>query len=248
MKKLLWRCDDFGSATGANEAFLRVAKLGLPVNFSVLICGPEARNGLDELAKFSPRVCFGIHAAINSEWSELKWGPVDDATRATKLVDAQGHFHPDYEIPQKVAPELIAAEVEAQVKTALEWGVPFSYLDEHMGFAWIPGVAPLLAKIAAAHGLIYERELPGLPEVKDAGADLVERTAQQFDAVNDDKPRLAVFHPAVDDASTKRFFFGQDNSGAVSRDRQMELDALTSEPWRRLVSAGDVQLVTYRDL
>ena len=248
MKKLLWRCDDFGSATGANEAFLRVARLGLPVNFSILTCAPEARNGLEELAKFAPKVCFGIHAAINSEWSELKWGPVKETTRATKLVDAQGHFHPNYDLPQTVAPELIAAEVEAQVERALSWGVPFSYLDEHMGFAWIPGVAPLLAEIAATHGLVYARDLPGLPEVKDAGADTVQRISQQLDAVSDDKPRLAVFHPAVDDASTRRFFFGQDNSGAISRERQAELDALTSDSWRWLVTEGDVQLVTYRDL
>ena len=248
MKKLLWRCDDFGSATGANEAFLRVARVGLPVNFSVLICGPETRRDLDRLAKFSPQVCFGIHAAINSEWDEVKWGPVSPATRATKLVDSQGHFYPNYDVPQKQAPELIAAEIEAQVKLALSWGIPFSYLDEHMGFGWIPGVGPLLAKIASAHGLIYQPQVPGLPDVQPARTGLVERVAQQLDAVNDEAPHLVVFHPAVDDASTRKFYIGQDAPGNVSRNRQAELDALTSEPWRNLVGDGDVKLVTYRDL
>jgi predicted glycoside hydrolase/deacetylase ChbG (UPF0249 family) len=248
MKKLLWRCDDFGSATGANEAFLRVARTGLTVNCSILTCAPDARNGLDELAKFSPQICLGIHAAVNSEWSTLKWGPVSEAARASKMVDANGHFHPDYEILSKQPPELIAAEVEAQVKRALGWGIPFSYLDEHMGFGWIPGVAPLLAQIAEAHGLIFQPALPGLPEVKPPSPNLVEQVAQQLDAVKDEMPRLVVFHPAVDDASTRKFYFGPDDSGAVSRDRQLELDALTSEPWRRLVSGGEVQLITYRDL
>jgi predicted glycoside hydrolase/deacetylase ChbG (UPF0249 family) len=248
MKKLLWRCDDFGSATGANEAFLRIARLGLPVNCSILTCAPEARTRLDELAKFSPTICLGIHAAVNSEWSTLKWGPVREASRKTKLVDANGHFHPDYEILAKQPPELIAAEVEAQVERALGWGIPFSYLDEHMGFAWIPGVAPLLAKIAAAHGLIYEREVPGLPAVKASNSNLVEHIAQQLDAVSDEKPRLAIFHPAVDDASTRKFYAGQEPSDATSRERQKELDTLTSADWRSLVSEGGVQLITYRDL
>ena len=248
MKKLLWRCDDFGSATGANEGILRLARLGLPINVSVLICGPAARVGLEELASLGSHVCLGIHAAINSEWVEVKWGPVGRATRSTPLVDANGHFHPDYDVILKQPAEMLATEVEAQIETAKTWDIPFAYMDEHMCFAWVEGVAPHLKRLAAKHGLIFNRDIPGLPEVKDAKGGIVERMAQQVEAVKDSDPHLAVFHPAVDDASTKKFYLKGGSTSDISRERQEELDAFSSAAWRKLATGGDVKLMTYRDL
>ena len=243
MKKLLWRCDDFGSATGANEGIIRVARLGLPVNVSVLICGPTAQAGVEELAQLGPHVCFGVHAAVNCEWEKVKWGPVC----RHELADPKGHFYPDCEIISKLPPEIIAAEIEGQIKRAQEWNVPFAYLDEHMGFGWIPGVAPLLTALAEKHGLIFRRHLPGLPAVEDASPDLVQGIAQQLDAVVDENPRIAVFHPALDDESTRKFVMKGGRPGEVSSERQREVDALTSPAWQKLVSRGDVELITYRD-
>jgi predicted glycoside hydrolase/deacetylase ChbG (UPF0249 family) len=248
MKKLVWRCDDFGSASGANEGILQVARLGLPINISVLTCALENDTALEELAQLGPQVCLGVHAAVNSEWAEVKWGPVTEAGRAGKLADANGHFHPDYEIISKLKPEVIAAEIEGQIQRAQEWKMPFSYLDEHMGFAWIEGVVPLLTDLAKKYGLVYRRDLPGLPEIKNATPDLVGRVIQQLEAVRDESPHLAVFHPSLDDASTRRFYVKGGTPGEAARERQQEVDALTSEAWRKLVSGGDVQLLTYRDL
>ena len=78
MKRLLVRCDDFGSAPGANKAILQLAESGLTLNVSVMVCGPEGNKDLKALAQFAPRVALGIHAAVNAEWDTIKWGPVGD--------------------------------------------------------------------------------------------------------------------------------------------------------------------------
>ncbi len=248
MKKLLWRCDDFGSAAGANAAILALAEQGLSINVSVLVCGPAAQRGLDELAGLGYHVCLGIHAAIHAEWDGVKWGPVCQAIRASPLVNPQGYFHAGYSEAHPIPVEIIAAEIAAQIEKAQSWGVAFSYLDEHMGFGWLPGVAESLAKLAAVHGLVYRRELPGLPGTNEPVVDLVERTARQLHGVTDDAPHLAVFHPARDDASTRQYYNAQIRPGIVGRERQKEFEALASPRWRQLMNQDGIQLMTYREL
>jgi len=248
MKKLLLRCDDFGSAAGANQAILRLAESGLTFNVSVMICGPEGKKNLEVLARHAPHLGLGIHAAVNAEWDTVKWGPVGDTTqaRAHGLVDAQGHFHADPNKLSQVPPEIVLDEVRAQIRRGLGWGIPFSYLDEHMGFSWVQNLRAPLAALAEEFGLIYRPAIPGLQPGKTYGG-LVANWREGLKSIHA-HPHLLITHPALDDDSTRPFYNMSILPGVVPRERQAEFEALGSLAWREALSAEKIELITYQEL
>ena len=44
-----------------------------------------------QMLKENPGLDVGVHLTLNSEWENIKWGPL---TNAPSLVDANGHFFP----------------------------------------------------------------------------------------------------------------------------------------------------------
>ena len=248
MKRLLVRCDDFGSAPGANKAILQLAESGLTLNVSVMVCGPEGNKDLKALAQFAPRVALGIHAAVNAEWDTIKWGPVGDKARARAggLVDAQGHFLPHPKQLSAIAPEVTLDEVRAQIRLGLDWGIPFSYLDEHMFFGWAQNLREPLAALAKEFGLIYRPALASVRREKtDAG--LVASWRGGLKSI-DSQPQVLITHPALDDASTRLFLDSQNPPGIASRERQAEFEALGSSLWRETLHDENVKPITYPEL
>ena len=247
MKKLILRCDDFGSSSGANEAIMELARAGFAMNVSVMVCAPEARLGLEELATFGPRVCLGIHATITSEWSGVKWGPVRESTRGTNLVDADGYFHPSLHQACQVAPSVIKDEVEAQIEEALSWDIPFSYLDEHMGFNWLHDLQSHHAELAARFSLAYYPDLPNLPRTEAESSDILLGWNRRLAAASPGE-YLLVTHPALDNDSTQRFWNETHPPRAISRARSREFAALSSAAWPEKLREGNTTLITYREL
>ncbi len=247
MKQLLLRCDDFGCARGANLAILELAEAGLTLNASVLICGPEARTGLEALAKFAPRVCLGIHVAVASEWDRVKWGPVGKATRFTELVDANGHFHPGLEQASSLSHEIIVAEARAQIEEALSWGIPFSYLDEHMNFNWMHDIQSHHMALASEFNLIYQPSLPSLPPIEDKPDDLILQWSRRLHEA-DAEPHLLVTHRVLADESTHKLSNSSSLPGKVAQERAREFQALWSASWLECLRREKVELITYRNL
>jgi len=248
MKKLILRCDDYGSATGANEAYLRLADTGLKFNASILTVGPSAKENLELLSRKAPHIALGIHAAVNAEWDHVKWGPVGDLKRAREsgLVDQNGHFHSNPNQLKEVPPEVVLDEVRAQIRRALDWGVPFSYLDEHMVFSWVQNLREPLAAVAREFGLIYRPELPH-PKSGKTDDGLIANWRLGMQAM-DNQPHVMVTHPVIDDESTRTFYKAPGGPGSISRERQAEFDALTSAEWREMLAQEEIELITYRDV
>ncbi len=228
---------------------MRLAKSGLKFNASIMICGPATgKKELEALVQAGPQITLGIHAAVNSEWDTLKWGPVGDMKRAKEsgFVDAQGHFHANPNSMKSVPAEVVLAEVRAQIQRALDWGLPFVYLDEHMGFSWVHNLSEQLGALAKEFGMIYRPKVAGLKAGKTG--DLVADWKVGLQAIQDDQPHLMVLHPVVDDESTRAYYHGSAKPGEISRSRQDELDALLSAQWRETLAQENVELITYRDL
>jgi predicted glycoside hydrolase/deacetylase ChbG (UPF0249 family) len=234
MKKLLLRFDDYGSAPAANAAIETLARYYPVLNVSVLVCASKVRGDLERFSRQYPEICYGIHLAVTSEWDCLKWGPIGGFDPSNGgLVDQSGYFHPETKTLLSVSPDVILEEVRAQIETAMSWGIPFSYVDEHMVFGWLPQVRKGIVEIAAEFNLIYQPDLPS------SSIAAIEKIGQ--------KPTLLIFHPALSDESSVQFYNASHPPGKVAKEREAEYHTLLNGEWRSRFLQEN-QLVTYRDL
>ena len=84
-------------------------------------------------------ICFGIHATINAEWDNVRWGPVLPIEEVPSLVDRDGNFFQTTQALHENNPRLeeVMAELKAQLDKARELGFDIKYADMHMGFGWV---------------------------------------------------------------------------------------------------------------
>lgn len=87
-----------------------------------------------EFAKANPQLDYGIHLTLNSEFGKYRWAPVAGRDRVPSLIDAQGYLYGDKEdVLANAKPSEVETELRAQIDRALQFGVPLSHLDTHMG-------------------------------------------------------------------------------------------------------------------
>ncbi len=258
-KKVVLRCDDFGSAEGANEAILELAQSGMAKNISILVCGAFAQSGASRLSSLPKEVNLGIHLAINSEWDIVKWGPVAESSKQSVLVDSKGYFlssSNDLSKKEGLSTELIIDEARAQILKALSWNLLFSYIDEHMVFGFMltnytprvfPDLASRLALLAKEFGLIYLPDLVLLPESPDLPMEPLARWSAQIRAAGPG-PTLMPVHPAKSDVIMLQMGDSSTPLGKVAADRDSEYKILKSEAFHQLLREERVELVGYKQL
>lgn len=196
MKALITRADDCGSSHAANEAILEAAETGFIKNISVMACG----NFLEEAAEMlSDRkdICFGLHACINSEWTQVTWGPVAPKEKVPSLIDDRGIF---YQSPEKLKMhfpvlEEIITEYKYQLEYARKAGFNILYMDSHMfPEVYLPGLGEAMSRLIETEGLVdhkwYNRIIPG-NDLFTSNPSLIEKTLAEIEG-----QYLFVMHPA----------------------------------------------------
>jgi predicted glycoside hydrolase/deacetylase ChbG (UPF0249 family) len=138
---LIVHADDLGMNHSVNRATLEALEKGWVSSASILVPCPW----LPEVVTFArthPTIDLGIHLALNSEWTTLRWGPV--STGVPSLLDPEGYF-PLVEdtVAEKAKPEDVTRELHAQIERARSLGIPITHLDSHMGA--LRHTAPLLS-------------------------------------------------------------------------------------------------------
>ena len=251
---LIIRTDDAGMSHSVNMGLEKLIKTGLPVSVSVMFPTPWYQETVEILKRY-PEVSVGIHLTLNSEWKNYRWGPVLGRTAVPSLVDADGYFFASADELYRNRPDLreVERELRAQIDRALKSGLKIDYVDYHMSTAVrYPEFRDLTERLAREYGF-------GMSEYfGDTGQDPQYSAAPpaKIDSleamINRLKPglNLVVTHVGIDDAELGALF-DMNTSGPLpdmSKNRQGELDALTSPRFRDALKARNVQLLTYRQL
>jgi predicted glycoside hydrolase/deacetylase ChbG (UPF0249 family) len=251
---LVIRTDDGGMSHSANMAIEKLIETGLPISVSVMFPTPWHLETV-EMLKRHPNVAVGVHLTLNSEWKNYRWGPILGRTAVPSLVDGDGYFFPSSEALDANHPDLkeVEAELRAQVQAAVRSGLKIDYVDYHMGTVFDhPQFLEIAERIAKEYSLGMMQYF-GEP-----------RYNPQYDARPQDKPdslvalvgrlkpgfTVLVTHVGIDNAELGALLDMNTDGGLpeMSKNRQGELDAVTSQRFSDAVKAHNVKLLTYRQL
>lgn len=237
-----------------NRALERLIESGLPVSISVMFPTPWYQETV-ELLKRHPSVSVGIHLTLNSEWKHYRWGPVLGRTAVPSLVDADGYFFPSADTLYRNHPDLeeVERELRAQIQRALASGLTIDYVDYHMGTVMRhPEFREITERLAREFSLGmsgYFGEVNHDPQYWAAPAAKLDSLLAM---VNRLEPglHLVVTHVGIDDAELGALLDMNTSNPLpdMSKNRQGELDALTSRRFSAALKERNVRLVTYRQL
>ncbi len=239
-----------------NMALQRLIQTGLPLSISVMFPTPWYQETV-AILKQHPAVSVGIHLTLNSEWRNYRWGPIVGREAVPTLVDSNGYFFQSSEALHDHHPDLgqVEKELRAQIDRALQSGLKIDYVDYHMGTAVeYPEFREIVERLA------HEYSLGMMGYFGDSTADPQYRAAPQNKAdslvalVNrlqgGATATVLVTHVGIDDAELGALI---DMNTAepladMSKNRQGELDGLTSPRFATALKDRHIHLITYREL
>lgn len=129
---LVIHADDLGMNHSVNRATFEALEKGWITSASILVPCPWFPE-VARWAKEHQNADLGIHLALTSEWTDLRWGPVSGVSKVPSLVEADGFFPLDTDVVDAHAkmPD-VEFELHAQIDRAKNAGIPLSHFDMHM--------------------------------------------------------------------------------------------------------------------
>lgn len=255
---LLVRGDDIGFSHAANVACIESYKNGIMRSVELMPVTPWFIEAVEMLNE-NPGLDVGVHLALTSEWSYLKWGPLTDVP---SLVDSNGYFYPMVWQQKHFPPntsiqmadwkiEEIEKELRAQIEMALKHVPRISHMGGHMGFASLdPKIDALMKKLSAEYDLdvdmsklnvqwlsVWDRETPYEDRIDVFCKKLESLTPGYY---------LFIDHPALDVPEMQAISHpGYEN---VAIDREWVTRVFTSEKVKKTIEAKGIKLISYKDL
>jgi len=256
--RLIVQADDLGAAHGINVASLQAYTDGIVRTANVIVPAPWTPEAVALLRDHSD-LDAGVHLAITSEWSAIKWRPL---TTAPSLVDARGYFFPmvwpNDKLPPKSslkenAPRLdeIERELRAQIEYAKREIPQLTYTWNHMGFdALAPEVRALTSRLTKEYGLVTPFDLGvqfagEIYDGADTGAAKATKLAAKLEGLGSGT-WLIVDHAATDTPEIRAI--GHPGYENVAADRSAVLEAWTSAAVKEVVRRRGIVLTNYRAL
>lgn len=152
LKQLIITSDDFGLSSGVNRAVERAWCEGLLTCASIMPGGGAFKDAV-KIARRNPGLQVGLHLTLVQGRAVL---PVD---RIPALVDGAGCFTNNpvaagmrYFFDRGLYCQL-KREIEAQITTVLEAGIPLTHLDGHLNIHLHPTVFSILAELMPHYGI-----------------------------------------------------------------------------------------------
>jgi predicted glycoside hydrolase/deacetylase ChbG (UPF0249 family) len=265
---LILHADDVGMSHSVNRASLEALEKGWITSASILVPAPWFAE-VAVWARAHPNADLGIHLALNSEWTTLRWGPISGRSEVPTLLAADGYLPLSTGGVGKTNPREVERELRAQIELARRAGVNITHLDSHMG-ALFGAEAPfnVYLGLGTSYGLplLLERtstpgaEPPAWAERARSIA-LVDRVLQMGPGVSREqwvetyKKMLAplgpgvyelIVHLAYNDEEMRGATFDHPDWGAAWR--QYDFDLVRSPEFRDWLKQQGFQLITWRDL
>jgi predicted glycoside hydrolase/deacetylase ChbG (UPF0249 family) len=235
VKKLIVNADDFGLTRGVNEGIVRGHRSGIITATSLMADGPAFEHAV-ELALATPSLDVGVHLVLWPEGGRLPRRLPAFAVRSLSLSAAQ-----------------IEAGFARQVEKVMAAGLRPSHLDTHKHVHLLPRVMAALARVAVRFGICWVR--PALLRRQAARHGL--RTPDHFVGirltgrlnVRSLLRQLASQKPGTSELMCHPGLYDQELEAAptrLKRERQIELDALTSPEVRQALDRHHIELVSFR--
>lgn len=149
---LIIHADDLGMAHSVNRATFQALERGFVTSASILVPCPWFPEVV-RFARAHPEADLGLHLALNSEWTTLRWGPVSPASEVPSLLDGDGYL-PLLEttVAQRARPAEAERELRAQIERARAAGIRFTHFDSHMGALFhTAGLLDVYRRLAAEY-------------------------------------------------------------------------------------------------
>jgi predicted glycoside hydrolase/deacetylase ChbG (UPF0249 family) len=255
---LLVRGDDIGFAHAVNVACIKSYTDGIMRSVELMPATPwfiEAVNMLNE----NPGLDVGIHLALTSEWSNLKWRPLTDVP---SLVDSNGYFYPMVWQQGHFAPntsiqsadwkiEEVEKELRAQIELALKHVPHISHMGGHMGFAGLdPKIGDLMKRLSKEYGLDVDMQKYNFKRLPawDTSTPYDERIDVFCKGLEGLTPGYYIFvdHPALDVPEMQTV--GHPGYEDVAIDREWVTRVFTSEEVMKTIEKKGIKLISYKDL
>ena len=251
---LVIRSDDAGMSHSVNMALEKLIMSGLPVSVSIMFPTPWHQETV-EILKRHPQTSVGIHLTLNSEWKNYRWGPVLGRVAVPSLVDSEGYFFSSTALlhDNKASLQEIERELRAQIERAMRSGLKIDYVDYHMGtVTHYPEYREIAEKLAREFNL-------GMSEYLGEEMDSPQYAAPPDKKIDSLLAYIGRLKPGIN-AIITHVGIDNDELGALldmnmsnplpdmSKNRQGELTALTSQRFRDALKARNVKVITYRQL
>jgi predicted glycoside hydrolase/deacetylase ChbG (UPF0249 family) len=257
---LVIHADDFGMLHSVNKATIEALNNHWITSASILVPCPwfpeAARN-----AREHPEWDLGIHLALTSEWTPVRWRPLSVPSTGSSLTDKDGYLPGTSEqVIQKAQLPDIDHEMRAQIDTALASGVNLTHFDTHM---WAVGrAAPAVyVKLGRSYGLPVLMDHNVLQPGADPAAVLIDRILALEPGFSADQWLNAyenilrplppgtfqlIVHLAYADDEMQAATFDHPDWGAQWR--QNDFDLVKNPAFQRFLQDQGFILISWRDL
>ncbi len=265
-KLLILHADDLGVSHSENAASEYALEHGPVSSSSIMVPCPW----FPEIAAYAQahlQIDFGLHLTLTSEWKYLKWAPVAGRQSVPGLANNNGFMFSavDSVISSAKASE-VETELRAQIERAIQFGVPFTHFDSHMGTLYANDAFLQVAiKLAREYKvpLMLNRQIIILNHDSAATAGDVLIDSIHVENPSDFKAGAAAFytklltsmppgvhliilHAAYDDAEMQAVKVDHPDYGAAWR--LADFNFFTSETCKKTLHDNNIKVITWREI
>jgi predicted glycoside hydrolase/deacetylase ChbG (UPF0249 family) len=269
-KLLILHADDLGMSHSENAATIYGMEKGSVNSASIMVPCPWFSE-IAAYARAHPAADFGLHLTLTSEWNFLKWGPVASKSEVSGLLNKNGFFFSAVDSVHKSGkPEEVEKELRAQIEKARQFGIDITHLDSHMGTLFgKPEYLKTLLKLGREYKVPVMLSKPGfraafnvnldsLLTEKDVVLDMIYTASPQdyrsgmenyySTVLKSLQPGVSIliFHIGYEDAEMKAATVDHVDWGAEWR--QADFNFFTSKQCKDLLTAQNIQLITWREI